>query len=92
MNVQLGTDAAIRILTYSTDASDVVAGQDLFVVAEADDELGVFVSLAALRLTVSAVQLHLDLALAVTLHHWPDEAQRGDTGETYGAQKRGQTT
>lgn len=40
--------------------------------ADADDELGVFVSLAALCFTVTAVQLHLDLALAVTLHDWPE--------------------
>lgn len=72
MQDQIGTDMAIRILTYGTDASDIVAGQDLFVVAEADDELGVFVPLAALCFTVAAVQLHLDLALAVTLHDWPE--------------------
>lgn len=62
---------AVRTPTYGIDAGDIVAGQDLFVVAEADDELGVFVSLAALRFTVTAVQLHLDLTLAVTLHDWP---------------------
>ena len=34
--------------------------------------MSIFVSLAALRLTVAAVQLHLDLALAVTLHGWKE--------------------
>lgn len=62
---------SISILTYGTDARDIVAGEDL-VVAEADDEVAVVVSLAALRFAVAAVQLHLDLALAVTLHGWPE--------------------
>lgn len=34
--------------------------------------MSIFVSLAALRLTVAAVQLHLDLTLAVTLHGWKE--------------------
>lgn len=54
--------------TYSTDTCDVVAGQDFVIVAETEDKVSVFLSFAALRLTVAAVQLHLDLTLAMTLH------------------------
>lgn len=53
---------------YCPNTGDVVAGQDFIVVAEAEDKVSIFISFAALRLTVAAVQLYLDLTLAVTLH------------------------
>lgn len=57
------------ICTYGTDTCDVVTGQDFVIaVTETDDKVSIFISFAALRLTVAAVQLHLDLTLAVTLH------------------------
>lgn len=56
-------------------ARDVVAGEDLVLVAEAEDDVSLFVSFAALRLTVAAVQLHLDLTLAVTLHRWREQRE-----------------
>lgn len=77
---------SIRIPTDGTDTSDIVAGQD-FVVAEANDELCVFVSPAALSFAVAAVELHLDLALAVALHDWPGERNV----ETRARQKGGKT-
>lgn len=54
-----------------THAGDVVAGQHLPMWAEADCDLGVLIPVAALGLTVRAVQLHLDLHLAVALHGFP---------------------
>lgn len=83
---------SISVLTYGTDARDIVAGEDL-VVAEADDEVAVVVSLAALRFTVAAVQLHLDFALAVTLHGWPEHnvetwGREQEAGEEQNVQKQ----
>jgi hypothetical protein len=45
----------------ATCAGDVVPGQDLLVVAEAEQQTGVLVAPAALSLAMTAVQLHLDL-------------------------------
>lgn len=54
--------------SYSSDARYIVAGKEFVIVAEAEDEVGFFISFAALRPTVAAVHLHLDLTLTVTLH------------------------
>lgn len=56
------------IPTYGTDTCHVVAGQDFVVITETDNKVSVFISSAALCLTMTAVQLHLDLALSMTLH------------------------
>lgn len=56
------------IPTYGTDTCHVVTGQDFVVITETDNKVSVFISSAALRLTVTAVQLYLDLALSMTLH------------------------
>lgn len=53
---------------FGTCTSDVVWCQNLVTVAEAQDESGVFIALAALGLTVAAVQIHLDFSFAMTLH------------------------
>lgn len=54
--------------TCRTETRHVVTSQELVVVTQTEDEVRLFVPFAALRLTVAAVQLHLDLTLAVTLH------------------------
>lgn len=55
-------------LTCGIDARDVIAGQNLIILTQAEDEVRVFIPFTALRLAVAAVQLHLDLTLAMALH------------------------
>lgn len=57
-------------LTCGTDARDVIAGQNLIILTQAEDEVRVFIPFTALRLAVAAVQLHLDLTLAMALHDY----------------------
>ena len=57
-------------MSVATYAGHVVRGQDLLVVAQAEDEPGFIVPLAALRLAVAAVQMHLDLSFPVALHRY----------------------
>lgn len=66
-------------LRVSTYAGDIIWGQHFLVVAQAVDEVGVVASLAALRLAVAAVQVHLNLSLPVTLHHCKHQTHRGRT-------------
>lgn len=58
----------VELPTYGTDARDVIAGQNLIVLTQAEDEVRVFIPFTALGLAVAAVQLHLDLTLAMALH------------------------
>lgn len=51
-----------------TCAGDVVTGQHLLIVTEADDELSILVPFAALGLAVTTVGLHLDLTFSMALH------------------------
>lgn len=72
LSVQIGKNFEGKLCSLGvicTDTCDVVTGQDFVVaVTETDDKVSIFISFAALRLTVAAVQLHLDLTLTVTLH------------------------
>lgn len=68
--------------THNTDARHVVTSQEVLVVTEAEDEVSIFIPFAALRLTVAAVQLHLDLTLAVTLHGWKEQNKHVKTKTT----------
>lgn len=62
------TNTLRYFLTCWINAGDIIAGQNLVAVAQAEEEVCLFIPLAALRLTVAAVQLHFDFTFAVTFH------------------------
>lgn len=54
--------------TCCADAGDIIVGQNLIILTYTDDTVSIFIRFAAVGLAVAAVQLHLDLTLAMALH------------------------